>query len=170
MAAQDFDALYNFEDQIETAIAAVLVAALAAGPTPIACQVLTSRDFATKQTPRLEVEFATGKAMNQRTTAGQANPRQVPSAFEGTLTVSVVTDRQTEQSVAVHGILRGRARFNLSAAAQPFTSINIPNLQILDMLPANTVPGMQTDKEEDITAMSYSVMFGIQNNAWPSYP
>ena len=35
MAAQDFDALYNFEDQIETAIAAVLVAALAATPTPI---------------------------------------------------------------------------------------------------------------------------------------
>lgn len=170
MAAQDFDTLYDFEDQIETALAAVLTAALAAGPTPIACQVLTSRDFATKQTPRIEVEFATGKAMNQRTTAGQASPRQVPNAFEGTLTVSIVTDRQTEQTTSVHGLIRGRVRFNLSAAAQPFTAINIPNLQILDLLQASTVPNIQGDKEQDITAIGFSVLFAIQNSAWPSYP
>jgi hypothetical protein len=172
MPAPDFQTLYDFEDQIETAVAAVLTSVLTPILTPLSltCPIFVSRDIDTKETPRVEVEFATGASLDQRGAFGQANPKQIPTSFTGVLTVGIVTTRPLDSMSQAHGQIRGAVRYALSAGAKLFNTGNLPYLQILDLLPSSTAPNLQQNKEQDVTVLQYAMKFAISNDAWPSSP
>lgn len=167
MPAPDFYTLYDFESQIEDAWSEILMGELSTAG--IIAQVVTSRDPESKITPRIELSFALGAALEQRTTAGQSSPKQVPNAFAGTLTVLVATTRPIPTDNAnIHGQLRGLCRYCLSAAKQAIGDSNLPYLQLLDQLPSSATPQVFDDKEQDLTQMIYAVIFSIRNDAWPA--
>ena len=167
MAAPDFGTLYDFETPFELAASNAIEDTLtAAGITNVALNV--SRDSGTDDTPRIDIQFSTGVAMPQRTTIGQANPKQVPNAFEGVFTIRLSTTRPTEtDNAAIHGMLRGLIRYALSAGAQAFDESDIPYWQILQMLPESSTPQLYDEKQQDITELSFHVWFAIRNDAWP---
>ncbi len=163
--------LYNFEDQLEGAVAAAIKAVLAAQPLAVACQVLTTRDPAVKGTPRIEVNFSLSQAMTQRTAQGQAAPRQVPNAFEGTIAIVVASTRPLTTGNAVeHGKICGVVRFAMSAAARVFTDQSLPLLQVLECLPEAQSARVQDRKSQDLNLLNYHVWFAIRNGAWPAVP
>lgn len=167
--ADDIYDLYNFEDQIEPAIKAVLVAALTTAA--ITAEVTTTREKAVKTTPRIEISFSLSLAQPQRTTIGQANPKQVPNAFEGVVAALVATTRPSDPKNAdQHGRIVGLVRFNLTAAAKVLNSGNLPKLQILDMLPEAQTPRVYDPKEQDLSLLNYRIWFAIRNEAWPAIP
>lgn len=161
--------LYNFEDQTEGAASDGLEARLAAAGMDV--QVLTSRDAPIKDTPRIELSFSLSQSMVQRTAAAQAVPKQVPNAFEAIITASVVTTRAiAEDNANDHGRIVGLVRYHFSAAARPFTSSNLPLLEILEMLPEAQSPRVIDQKGQDVTVLTYHVWFAIANASWAACP
>lgn len=160
--------LYDFETQIEGAVKTILVAGMSAVGLP-AVSVHVTRDSDTQESPRLEVTFETGQADKQMTAIGQSDPKQVPAAYYGALTVKVVTQRPTDNARmdTLHGPLRGAVRWILSAGHHPFNDSNLPWLQVMLMLPAHTGTQLQDEKEWDIDAIVFNLRFAINNAAWP---
>lgn len=166
MPAPDFATLYDFETQIEGAVVSAIVAFLA--QAGITAQVERSQSSDTESTPRVEVNFTPGNALSQRTTIGQAVPKQVPNAFEGSLSIRVVTTRPIPTDNAdLHGPIRGWGRYVLSAEAKAFTTAILPYLQILEMLPAGSASQLYDEKQQDITELTFNVWFCVRNEAWP---
>lgn len=164
MAAPDIQTLYDFETQLETAWADVFEDKFT--ELSITCAVGISRDQGIEVTPRVEIFLSLGTPPTQRTTIGQASPKQVPSAFAGTLTVAVITTRETNTDD--HGPIRGVVRYLLSGANQIMTEQRLPYLQILELLPAGSAPTVNPEKNEDSTDMVYSIIFAIRDGAWPA--
>lgn len=167
MPAPDFATVYDLETQIESAVVSAITSFLHAdGINNV--HVSRSQDADIAQTPRVEVMLFPGNALEQRTAIGQANPKQVPTAFQGSLTVRVVTCREIETDDAeLHGTIRGWCRYVLSAGARGFNTTILPYIQILEMLPSGASPQIYDEKQQDITELNYNVWFAIRNEAWP---
>jgi hypothetical protein len=164
MPAPDVQTLYDFETQLEGAWADVFEDKFT--ELSITCAVGVSRDADVETTPRVEVVLNLGGPLTQQTTIGQARPKQVPNAFTGTLTVSVITTRETNASS--HGPIRGVIRYLMSGANQIMTEVRLPYLQILDLQPAGSAPTVNPEKNEDSTELVYAIIFAIRNEAWPA--
>ena len=166
-AAPDLLTLYDFEDQLESPTAAILTAALAAAG--ITANVYTSQVLGIKTTPRIDVQFLPGRALNHRTATRQTVAKEVPDMFDGTLYCTVATTRAVDQAgnAPIHGKLRGLIRAALSAGKGNYNSTNMPYLQILDMLPEAAPHTLYDDKDLDLTAVAFFVQFGILDTAWP---
>lgn len=163
-----FLTLYDFEGQIETAAAGIMSASLTT--FGLSANVSTSQQQPTKDTPFIEILFNPGRAMEQRTAAGQASPKIVPNAFQGTLYVTIGTTRPFDQALSspLHPQLRSLVRYTFSAGAKLFNSTNLPYLQILDMLPESAPHTIFDEKQQDITTIAFFVQFAINNSAWPT--
>lgn len=161
--------LYDFETQIESAVKGIIQAGLVTAGLPD-IPVSVSRDSDVEVAPRVEVTFETGPADKQMTAIGQSNPKQVPAAYAGALTVKIVTNRPQDNAKMdpIHGPLRGAVRWILSAGAHPFNDTNLPWLQVLLMLPGQTGTQLQDEKEWDIDALVWNLKFAINNAAWPA--
>lgn len=159
--------VYDFDDTLEAAVKTALAAELTTAG--ITCEVWTSREAGKKGTPRLEVAFSLHSAMAQRTAAGQATPKAVPNAFEGSFALTLVTTRPSAQGNAdQHGPLRGLARYVMSAGAKKFNGSSLPGLQILEMLPEEQTPRVYDGKSQDLSILGYRLWFAIANSAWPA--
>jgi hypothetical protein len=169
MSYSPFIDLYDFPGKMETCWQSILVAALA-GQSIGGVQVVINRNPAILATPRIELIFATGPAMQQRTTAGQsgANRKQVPNAFEGVLSAKVFTTRPlVTDNAELHAVLVALVMWQMSAGARVVNGTNLPGLQILDMLPESATPTVYDPKSQDETNISFHVWFAIVNSAWP---
>lgn len=167
MPASTYADLYDWETLIENGIASAISTILSA--TSIAGQVNVTRGTETESTPRVDVTFSPGISLGQMTAMGQANPKQVPGAFDGTLTLRISTARAIEDDNAeLHGQIRGWVRYVMSAGARGLNTTILPYLQILDMLPSGSASQIYDEKSQDITELSYAVKFAIRNDAWPT--
>lgn len=172
MANPNIGELLDFETQLEAAGASVLTAGFGGITPPLAPQILVSRDSDTEETPRIAVQFDTGVPILQYGAIGQANPKQVPVAYQGVFTLSLATTRPTDNAKMdpLHPILRGFCRYFFSAGAKVFTETNLPWLQILEMLPAQCAAQLQQTKEQDVDVMTWNVKFAIRPEYWPLLP
>jgi len=169
--AYDVYDLHDFEDQLEPAVRTAIQAQLALAGITSAVQVLVTRDAYVDDTPRIEISFSLSIAMQQRTTQGQATPKQTPNAFEGKISVSVITTRGvTPDNSDIHGRLRGVVRWTMAAGSKAFNSVELPYLQILELLPEAQSPRVMDEKEQDVSVLDYHIWFAIQNSAWPALP
>lgn len=164
MPAPDIQTLYDFESQIEGAFETLLAAQFLA--KSITCSTSVSRDLSIDSTPRVEIVLSLAASLNQRTTIGQATPKQVPNAFAGNLAISVVTTRGTNRSS--HGPIRGVVRYVMSGANGILSDVVLPYLQILDLVPAASAPEVYAEKDQDITVLNYAIAFAVKDSAWPA--
>lgn len=167
MAAPDFATLYDFETQMEDALASAITTILTAAS--ITAPVSVTRDVETNDTPRVEITFSPGNALTQRTAIGQATPKQVPNSFQGAYSVKIVTSRQIiPDNAELHGTIRGWVRYVLTAGAKGFNTSNLPYIQILEMLPTSATAQIYDEKQQDISELNHEVWFAIRNDAWPA--
>ncbi len=169
-ATSIFD-LLDPETSIEEACKTVLQGTLTGiSPALPTIGISISRDSDTNETPRFDLQFASGEAILQYGAIGQANPKQVTVASNGTLTVSVVTTRPNDNARMdpLHGLMRAIARYTFSPQAKVFTTSNLPYFEILEILPAGMRPQMQENKEQDISVLQFAVKFAVRNDAWPA--
>jgi hypothetical protein len=166
MAAPDFATLYDFETQMEDALASAITTILTAAS--ITAPVSVTRDTQIDDTPRVEVTFSPGNALTQRTAIGQAMPKQVANAFQGSYSVKIITSRQlVDDNAELHGTIRGWVRYVLTAGAKGFNTSNLPYIQILEMLPTSATAQIYDEKQQDISELNHEVWFAIRNDAWP---
>ena len=171
MPTLDSIVFYDFESQIELGAKGILIAGLASiTPALPPVQVLRSQDEDTLTVPRLECMFETTRPILQYTAAGQASPKQVPTAFEGTLSVLVATGRIQDDArmSPIHGSLRAIVRYFFSAGAKQWNDSNLPNLQILEILPAGMRAQLQQDKAQDYDVLQFAVKFAVKPSVWPA--
>jgi hypothetical protein len=167
MPASTYADLYDWETLIENGIASAISTIL--GASSIGAQVNVTRGTGTEETPRVDVTFSPGSSLGHMTTIGQANPKQVPDMFDGTLTLRISTARPIEDDDAeLHGEIRGWVRYVMSAGARGLNETILPYLQIMDMLPSGSASQIYDEKSQDITELSYAVKFAIRPSAWPT--
>lgn len=171
MAAPSIFDLLDFESPIEDGCKSVLQGVIAGiSPALPSIQVNVSRDSDTSETPRYDLTFETGEPILQYGAIGQATPKQIPVAYVGRLRVMVVTTRPNDNARIdpLHGLMRAIARYAFSAQAKAFNQTNLPYFEILEMLPAGMKAQLQENKEQDISALEFSVKFAVRNDAWPA--
>lgn len=156
--APDYESLYDFETQIETAFAELLEE-----KTTISSHGQRSED--NLPVPRYEFQATTGAATGHY---GKAKDGLVyPDAFECVLRCRHVTSRRNDFSLHDH-------RRNVSALRRwmyrfetQITSDRLPYLTIDSILETGSTQGVDPDNELDITDISFAVAFAIRPNAWP---
>lgn len=170
MPSPNIGELLDFQTQLCDATASILTAGFAGLTPTFAPQVLVPRDSDTELTPRVEVGFEVGPALLQYGAIGQADPRQVPVAYHGNLTLRLVTTRPDDNArmSPLHPVMVGYSRYFMSAGAKLFTQTNLPWLQILEMLPAQCGSQLQDHKEQDVDVLTWAVKFAIRNEYWPA--
>ncbi len=162
---------YDFESQLELGAKTILVAGVASiTPALPAVQVLVTLDPDTKKVPRLECMAGTGHPILQYGAIGQADPKQVPVAFESVLSILVATGRVQDSGRMnpIHGPLRAIVRYFMSAGAKQWNDMNLPNLQILEILPIGIRPQLQENKAQDWDVLQFQIKFAIKPSVWPA--
>lgn len=163
---------FNFEDILEALFYTLLstdtyLAAIGVAPT----NVYTRRSLNVQATPRIELDVDMSSNMDYMSFIIQGNPpRQTPNAFIGNVTMRVVTTRAVDSLLGtpLHGKIRGRCRYIMSAPADLISSLSPAQyLQILELLPGSATMDIQADKDTDTTFLSYRMKFAINDWAWP---
>lgn len=160
-------AILDFEDLIESLWVPVIESD--AFITAEAVQVNTSRNVDLGAAPRIDVHAVVGQNMDYLSFALQGKPqRQTPNAFFFDLVLKVSTTRAIDSASNLHGQIRGRIRFIMAAPANLLSSQPVfPLIQILEVLPGQTIPGVLESKDQDTSAMSFRGKFAINDWAWP---
>lgn len=164
MPAPNIETLLDIETQVENAWRDALETKLRELEIPAEVQTTRKRDI--ESSPRIELSLSITNETDQRTTRGQANPRQVAASYDCTLTVRVVTTREVNDEL--HGPIRGITRYILSGANAVMNSTRLPYHQILMMQFSGSQPEVNAEKHEDYTTMSYALRVAINNDAWPA--
>lgn len=172
MPNPDIGQLLDFDSQIESAVNTILVAGFGGIAPPLTPQVVQTRDSDTMVTPRIEIKFDVGPAILQYGAIGQANPKQVPVAYRGNLSLTIVSTRPFENAAMtpVHNTLVGFSRYFMSAGAKQFNDATLPWLQMLEMIPAQCGSQLQDHKEQDMDVLTWDVKFAVRNEFWPMLP
>jgi hypothetical protein len=162
------EVLLNFEDQIEQ----LLLPLFEADSYLSNCQLQfnTSRSVDVKVAPRIDIHAAVGQNMDYLSFILQGSPaRQTPNAYNADLVVKVATSRQLDGTGAnLHGPIRGRIRYIMSAPANLLSvQATYPYLQILEILPGQTIPGLSEQRDQDTSALMFRMKFAINDWAWP---
>ena len=161
--------LYDFEAQIEDAVAAVLSAS--------DMQVVTPRTAGKfqKARPRIEVLFQTGHAKQSYHVINGANRN---ASWAGSLTLTIVTqpgDPDTSgnpDSSEVHRQYRARLRNLMATSVVTLNGSDasnnryLPYHQIQNVVENGTTPKYATDKGYEMSTITFAVDFGIHKDAW----
>lgn len=158
MPAADIPTIYKFEDNIETAVVAIL----AALTSPITAKKQRSDD--TRSTPFSSVQFTTGEANpGHEYACPDGKDRDVN--YSGALSITIYTDRNRNASSHVTLVSQIRAAFS---HRDLFTTTNLPYYRIWNIRPTGTSLGVTEDDKIDVTTLSWEVGFEILTTAWPA--
>lgn len=157
MPASNLETLFDFETQMETAVAAALSSL--AGVTAIA-----QRNDDNKTAPFVTVQFVTGETLGQHY-KHQNEYRE--KMFNGELTIGIATRRSA--STDSHPSIRGKVRKAISSWQATANGINdqLDYLQVLDVASQGATVAISNDEDHDISTLRYQVAFQILDSAWP---
>lgn len=160
MSAPNLATLYDFETQIESAVASILTA----GGVTVAG---TSRADVTLVTPCCEVLCHVGGPYpTSAPNFFAVGTDYRPCTFSGTVQIRILTDRKRNPSS--HGPFRGGVRALLYAFVSKFTNTNLPYLEIFDAQDAGAFQEVDDGRGLDTTTLSWEVRFAILPTAWPT--
>lgn len=159
MPAPSLAALFDFETQIEAAV----VTALAA----VSVTAYASHATGNMATPYCGVSYIHGGPFPS------GNPRLFNNGstwredfFQGTLQVSVITDRKRNESS--HSTYRGKVRNALYLYASNITGTELPYLSLMELTETGTQPNVSDMDNLDLSIINWSIRFAIKSTAWPS--
>ena len=159
MAAPDLETLYKFEGEFESAAATFL-------NTATGIDVNTTLLATTLATPRLDIALELGEAYDPPAPRnGGASPTTVDfRAYNGSFQISVITDNAVGQ-VSNHATYRAQVRVELMRSGANWGSGNLPYYDLKYLRPDGET--YSTDGDFNVTAMSYTLVFEIRDDAWP---
>ena len=160
MSAPSLAALYDFETQLETAVASILTA----GGVTVAGK---ARADVTLTTPCCEVTSSiSGPYPASAPDFYSVSGDYRPCTFSGTVQVHILTDRK--RNASSHGTFRGGVRALLYAFVSKFTSSNLPYLEVFDAQESGSFNSVDDERGLDLTTLSWEVRFAILPTAWPT--
>jgi len=158
MAASELADIYNFEDAIESAFATAL--------EDEGLTVFTQRSTSELTTPRVELRCELGGTTDQF--AADADGVLQLSTWAFTLRATVVTNRLENNSS--HATDRARLR-SLLVAFSTWTAVNAALDYIV--VSRNTIEelatqyNVNTEEDQDASALSFNGLLRIRDDAWP---
>ncbi len=167
MPAPDFTTLLDFETNIETAATTFL--ATDTGLT--ASSLFATLDQDTFVVPRLEVMFEKGEALDPPIPQTENSSKVEYMQNRGVLSIRVVSDASVTNTQTTHRQLRAKVRRSMLLNAKNFTtpsgsSTILPYYSVQYMRPTGTT--YEVDGDLAISTLSYSIVFSIKDNAFPS--
>lgn len=165
MPAASLPLLLDFESQFDTALAAILDAALA----PSSYQFASHLTTAELTTPRLEYDLNVGADAGPSGTALVRSAPRDQAAYSGTLTFRYVYDH-TKVAAAAAGLIRGYLRQRLSPSAAALDATLLPCIEITHLTETGSARGRFADEKEKLLSewsSTWSVGWYIRAGAWP---
>ena len=162
---------YNFEDQLEALFNTILTNDSYLSGQNVT--IYTRRSTSIQVTPRVELDVDMSSDAGYLSFATAGSPlRQDPAGFKGNVTMRVVTTRSVDSNLTtpLHGKIRGRCRYLLSAWPNLITALGTYQyLQILELLPTTATMDVQAEKDTDTTFLSYRMTFNINDWTYPCF-
>ena len=160
MAAPDLPTLYKFENEFESA--AVTFLSTAVGIT--INSTITEDDLTV---PRIDIRLDVGEALDPPDKrGGGASPSTVDyRAYNGTFTAFVITDNAVGQA-GDHATYRAKVRQALMRSGTNWDNTTLPYYDLKYLRPSGE--SYSTDGDFNITEMTFTLIFEIRANAWPT--
>lgn len=155
MPAPTIDALFAFEDEIESAIQEMF--------TAIPYNAYRQRDTDSKGTPFVTVQLAVGGETGR---IHQGATVFYPDAWTGTLTIGVVTTRGA--AGISHTTEVSKVRRYMAEWTARLTSVQLPYHAIAEISASGTSPQIEGDKDHDLSLLTYTIKWMIRTTAWPA--
>lgn len=152
--AADYPTLYDFEGQIESAADSVL--------STLVSDVRQPRDTDDMATPRLVAQFTVERAQDRMAQLPNGDLR--PDIYDGSLSLSIVTDRRNNASS--HGSFRAKVRTLMGDYRKQFTDALLPYVKILRCQETSGTP-VSFENDLDRSEMTYGITFVVKADAWP---
>ena len=156
--ATAWETLYRFEDYIEAAAKTILTARNVT-------TVYIQQDTTDLVTPRASLQFVVGGAIEHygmRASDGQ----MFVDRWQGRLTVEVATARNVNKSS--HSAIRSKVRQYLGQWGLFRTDALLPYHDIARVFEGPSSPIIRTEEDEDVSQISFEIIFGIRSGAWPT--
>ncbi|NBR87387.1 MAG: hypothetical protein EB141_13340 [Verrucomicrobia bacterium] len=153
MPASDRQTLYQFENAIEAAAKSIIVA--------IPLNAYRQRDSDTVATPWAMIQLHGTRAAGAVHMIGDVG---WPSDFEATLAVTIRTNRG--QNASSHTNYVGKVReamYNLTN----WNAVRLPYHTVWSVMESGTTIGLDQEERQDITEISFTIKFLINEAAWP---
>lgn len=163
-AAPDLKTLLDFETQIETACAGIIEDALDIA----AASVNITLDQDSLVTPRVEVAFEVGEALDAPVPRNGTQAKIDYDKHTGTLSLRLVTDGSINGTQTDHRHKRALLRAAFLISDVDFNAVNLPYYEIRYLRPTGTT--FSVDGEHQISDLTYEVQFGFTGTAWPAPP
>lgn len=157
MSAPDLETLYQLQEAFEPAVATVLEDA-----TGVSCFTTFSTDV--EGTPRIAVRLEVGDWTGHY---GFHNGTPRPDAWNATLTVTVVTNREKDDQAGVHSATVALVRSTLLQFFDLFTTDVLPYHAFTDLRDGGATPSVEAEESEDSTDITFQAVVSILADAWP---
>lgn len=155
MRASNILDLYKYEDAIETAAKALM--------TTNSITSYRQRDTTTVATPYVAIQFTPGEDMKHWHLFTDGSKRS--DTFKGNITFSVVTDRGV--NATSHVTLQSTVR-NIVDGFQENINALLSYHAILEVTDSVTSPTVQSEDNQDQSAINCGLQFCIRTDAWPN--
>ena len=159
--APDLKTLLDFETQIETACAGIIEDELDIS----AASVNITLDQDSLVTPRVEVSFEAGEALDAPVPRNQTGAKIDYDKHTGTLTLRLITDGSVNGTQSDHRQKRGQLRAAFLISEVGFNEVNLPYYEIRYLRPTGTA--FSVDGDHQVSELTYQVEFGFTSDAWP---
>jgi len=154
--AATFALVYQQEEQIESALAAMFTADSVTNHK--------SRSTTAKTTPYVDLQVSLGQALGRMVPDNAGTYRNGSWAFE--LLVRVVTDREDDSTD--HKTFKGEVRKLMDDYVSQFTELALPYHAIADLTPESTQIGVDNDDTIDFTILQFAGVVSTRSDAWPA--
>ena len=167
MPAPNDETVLNFETNFETAATTFL--ATDTGLT--ASSIYATLDQDTFVVPRIELMFEVGEALDPPLAKYSGSSDLEYREHRGTLTIRIISDASVSGTEANHRTIRSKVRKSMLLNSLNFTTPDgdttiLPYYSVQYMRPTGT--GYEVDGDLAVSTLTYSIVFSIRDDAFPS--
>jgi hypothetical protein len=155
--APTWDVLYRFEDYIEAAAKSVL-------KSRGFVSVYIQQDTDDIVTPRVSLQFTVTGAI-EHYGIREIDQQLFVDRWQGRLTAAIVTDRSVNKHA--HSAIRAKTRQYLSQWQLYNTTLLLPYHELVRCMEGPSSPIIRAEEDEDVSEISWDIIFGIRSWAWP---
>lgn len=168
MPAPNDETVLNFETNFETAATTFL----ATDTGLAASSIYATLDQDTFVVPRIEVMFELGEALDPTLPKFSGSSDLEYLQHRGTLTIRIVSDASVSGTEANHRTIRSKVRKSMLLNSLNFTTPIIGDITILPFYSVQYMRPTGTNYEIDgdlaVSNLTYSIVFSIKDDAFPS--
>jgi hypothetical protein len=148
----DYQKIYEFDENFETSLKAILVAA----EITAAEKIHKTRGAAKLPATRIDVQFTLGTELGHYS----LNPSgdYVPDAWNGTLKLGIIADRTKAPTYIKEAQNKLR---HLFAAWKNVFNASLPYYRVYSFKEAAPAVNIEADEDRDVCILSYSLIFGL---------